>query len=60
MLKKFPRPEDKWYCIDCIQHKEALKEEDEKYFHCWATISYGFKLNLIFYNFSENSNGKYY
>lgn len=46
------------YCFDYIKHKKAPKEKDEKCFHCWAVVSYGFKLDLIFDNVSEKINGK--
>lgn len=46
------------YCVDCIQHKEAPKEKDEKRFHCWAAVGYGFKPDLIFYDVPGNTNRK--
>lgn len=31
---------------------------DKKLFYCWTVIRYNFKLNITFYNISNNTNGK--
>ena len=46
------------YCVQRIQHSDALKLKDEKHFHCWAAMGYDFELDITFYKVPGNTNGK--
>ncbi|TKX20112.1 hypothetical protein C1H76_7795 [Elsinoe australis] len=45
------------YCKDCIQEQNEPKEKDKERIHCWGSIGYNFKSELIFYT-SKSPNGK--
>ncbi len=47
-------------CHDCIRHQPLFssEEKDCKRKHCWASIEYNFKSDIIFYDVPGNRNGK--
>ncbi|KAL0469508.1 hypothetical protein QR685DRAFT_588997 [Neurospora intermedia] len=56
-------------CLNCIIEKENIKEKNKKRIHYWATISYNFKNQLVWYDnkilkpvdfvLEENNNSNY-
>ncbi len=56
-LQIIRKPEQR-YCMNCIQEQDSSKDKDLKRQHCWAAIEHEFKLNIYFYDVSENTNEK--
>ena len=54
------RKSDTDTCASCIQHvaSKLKNERDQKRKHVWVAVNYNFKSDLMFYDVSDNSNGK--
>ena len=54
-MRLLPRPGER-PCLTCIHKPEATWARDVKKVHAWASVGYGFKSELVFYDDSTNPN----
>ena len=55
-MRLIPRNGEK-YCEECSEMDEANWPRDLKRVHCWGSIGFGFKSELVFYEESTSPNG---